>query len=73
MKPDEKINEDIFEAIAINTPFSAEDVRQAYDEFGSYDLLVRACDFAMLHGLVDLRFACVAVKAGMERLNKITP
>ena len=41
----------ICEAIAQGTPFSFQEVLSAYEAFGSFDLVLSACDYAARAGI----------------------
>ena len=49
----------ILEAIAINSIFGIEEINRVFDIFGSYDLIVKACEFAQLSGYFNPECACI--------------
>lgn len=54
---------DILEVIATHSPFGIDEVHRVFDIFKSYDLLVKACEFAQKTGYLNLETACMLVKS----------
>jgi hypothetical protein len=60
---DELMKNSILEAIAVRSIFGINEVRRVYEIFKSYDLLIKACEFAQLTGYANLECACILVKS----------
>ena len=54
----------IIEAIAVNSAFGTDEVKEAYDLYKSYDLIVSACEFARVMGYSNLVTACRKLQYG---------
>jgi hypothetical protein len=52
------MDEEIIDIIATHSPFSPEDVKNAYDVFKSYDLILRAIPLCQELGIVNLQVGC---------------
>ena len=57
----DKIEEDILEAIAVNSIFGFNEIYKNYNLFKSYDLLVSACALCSKIGYSNLEIACILV------------
>ena len=54
----------ILEAIAVNSAFGIDEVKEAYDLYKSYDLIVSACEFARVMEYSKLAYACKKLQYG---------
>jgi hypothetical protein len=60
---DELMKNSILEAIAAHSIFGINEVCRVYEIFKSYDLLVKACEFAQKTSYTNLETACILVKS----------
>jgi hypothetical protein len=63
------MKEAVIETIAKNSVFSPEEITRAFDIFKSYDLIIKACEFAQVTGYANLEWACASVKS-MEQKSE---
>lgn len=51
--------EAIIETIAIYSIFSPDEIKKVYDQFKSFDLIIRACAWCSITGTGNLEVACI--------------
>ena len=71
MNIDETMVRKICEAIAENSPFSVDDIYAEWELFHSFDVVIRAADFAVTVGIATIREASSRLVEGDRKWREL--